>query len=62
MSFGLHLFLAIVWLLITLVVLGFGIYGLIIKIPLLAVACFALVAIDTVFIISDIKTLFLHKK
>ena len=59
MSFGLHLFLAIVWFLITLVVLGFGIYGLVTGAPaLLAVTCFLMVAISTLFIISDVKTLF----
>jgi hypothetical protein len=59
MSFGLHLLLAIVWFLITLVVLCLGIYGLMTGAPIiLASTCFLMVAISSLFIISDVKSLF----
>lgn len=58
MSFGLHLFLAVMWLLLTLCVLGFGIYGLVKGIFILAITCGAIVAISTFLIINDYKSLF----
>jgi hypothetical protein len=59
MSFGLHLFLAIIWFLITLTVLGFGFWALLTGAPvILAITCFLMVAISSLFIISDVKMLF----
>jgi hypothetical protein len=63
MSFGLHLFLAIVWALITLSVAGLGVWALVTGTPvILPVTCFAITAISSIFIISDIKDLSDRKK
>lgn len=58
MSFGVHLFLAIVWFLLTLAVLGFGIYGLVKGVAVLSVSCFAIVGISSLLIVNDYKNLF----
>jgi hypothetical protein len=57
MSFGLHLFLSIVWMLITLAVYVFAILGLIKGIPILAVSCGVLALMSSVFVIRDYQSL-----
>lgn len=47
----LHVF----WALLLLVVLGFGIYGLVIGSPILAITCFAIDGIGGIFVYNDVK-------
>ena len=62
MSFGLHLVLAIVWALITLGVVGVGVWGFVTGTPvILPVTCLAITVISSIFIVSDVKMLFLNK-
>jgi len=62
MSFGLHLLLSVVWLLITLSILVFGVWSIFAKLSfIVGLTCFAIVAIFSIFLVNDFRTLFLNK-
>lgn len=62
MSFGLHLTLSIVWLLITLSILVFGVWSVFMKLSyIVPLTCLAIVVIFSIFLVNDFRTLFLNK-